>query len=70
MEVVHSNLAHKIHRGDESMVVAEYQIGKTKVKINTAYVCKTPEEREKIDREIALACWAIVDELVARGEAI
>ncbi|MNO54450.1 hypothetical protein D3C76_449240 [compost metagenome] len=70
MEVVHSNLAHKLHRGDNSMVVQEYEFGKTKVKMNNAYVCKTPEQREQADREVALAAWAIIDELIERGEAV
>lgn len=70
MEVVRSNLAHKMYRGDDSMVVAEYKYGNTRVKINNAYVCKTPEEREEIDREIAMVAWSIIDELVARGEAV
>lgn len=70
MEVVHSNLAHKLHRGDNSMVVQEYVFGKSKVKMNNAYVSKTPEQREQTDREIALAAWAIIDELLERGEVV
>jgi len=70
MEVVHSNLAHKLHRGENSMVVQEYVFGKSKVKMNNAYVSKTPEQREQTDREIALAAWAIIDELLERGEAV
>ncbi|WP_054954989.1 hypothetical protein [Paenibacillus dakarensis] len=69
MEVVRSNLAHKIHRGD-SMIAAEYKFGNTKVLIDTSYVCKTKEEREKVDREIAMAAWSIIDEMVAKGEAV
>ncbi len=52
------------------MVVQEYEFGKTKVKMNNAYVCRTPTEREQADREIALAAWAIIDELLERGEAV
>ena len=70
MEVVLSNLAHKIHRGDESMIAAEYTFGKTKVLIDTSYVCKTQEEREKVEREFTLAAWSIIDELVEKGEAV
>ncbi|MNT11400.1 hypothetical protein D3C72_1462770 [compost metagenome] len=70
MEVVHSNLAHKLHRGDESMVVAEYQLGKTKIKINNAYVCKTQDERAQVDHEIAMVGWSIIDELIERGEEV
>ncbi|WP_339283737.1 hypothetical protein [Paenibacillus sp. FSL R5-0486] len=69
MKVVPSNLAHKINRGD-SMIEAEYMIGKSRVKINTENICKTDEEREQVDREIALACWSIVESLVAKGEAV
>jgi len=70
MKVVHSNLAHKIHRGDDSMIVKEMYVGKTKVLIDNSFICKTPEEREKVDREIAMAAWAIIDELIERGEAV
>lgn len=70
MEVVPSNLAHKIHRGDKSMIAAEYTFGKARVKINTENICKTEEEREQVDREIALACWSIVESLVDKGEAV
>lgn len=69
MEVVRSNLAHKINRGD-SMIAAEYKFGKTRVLIDTSYVVKTPEEREQVERDIAMAVWAIVDEMVERGEAV
>ncbi len=69
MKVVHTNLAHKLHRGDDSMVVAELQVGKSKVKINNAYVCK-PSEREEIDRNIIMAAWPIIDELLEKGEAV
>lgn len=67
-EVVHTNLAHKLHRGDDSMVVAEYEVGKSKVKINTAFV--DLEEREQVDHEVAMAAWSIIDELVAVGEEV
>lgn len=70
MKVVRSNLAHKIHRGDESMIAAEYKFGNTKVLIDTSYVCKTDEEREQVDRDIAMAGWAIIDEMIERGEAV
>jgi hypothetical protein len=69
MEVVRSNLAHKINRGD-SMIAAEYKFGNTKVLIDTTYVCKTDEEREQVDRDFALAGWSIIDELIERGEAV
>ncbi|MDU0329201.1 hypothetical protein RW092_03160 [Paenibacillus sp. 3LSP] len=52
------------------MVVQEYVFGKSKVKMNNAYVSKTPEQQEQTDREIALAAWAIIDELLERGEAV
>lgn len=70
MEVVHSNLAHKINRGDDSMIVKEMHVGKTRVLIDNSNLCKTTEEREKVDREIALAAWSIIDELLERGEAV
>lgn len=70
MEVVRSNLAHKIHRGDESMIAAEYKFGNTKVLIDISNVPKTQEEREQVDRDIAMAVWAIVDEIIERGEAV
>lgn len=69
MKVVRSNLAHKINRGD-SMIAAEYTVGNARVKINTENICKTDEEREQVDREVALAAWAIVESLVAKGEAV
>ena len=52
------------------MIAAEYKFGNTKVLIDTSYVCKTDEEREKVDRDIAMACWAIIDEMIERGEAV
>lgn len=70
MKVVRSNLAHKIHRGDESMIAAEYQFGKTKVLIDISQVVQTPEEREQVDRDFAMAGWAIIDEIIERGEAV
>lgn len=70
MKVVQSNLAHKLHRGDDSMVVEELQVGRTRVKINNAYVAQTPEEREEVDRNVAMAVWAIIDEIIERGEAV
>jgi len=69
MEVVHTNLAHKLNRGD-GMVVQEYKFGNSKVKMNDAYVCKTKEQRDIADREVALAAWAIINELAERGEAV
>lgn len=70
MEVVHSSLAHKINRGDNSMIVQEGYVGKARVTINNEGICKTAEEREIADRDIALAAWAIIDELLERGEAV
>lgn len=70
MKVVHTNLAHKIHRGDGEMIVAEYQVGKSRVSIDTSYVCTTPEQREVVDRNIALAVWDIIEEIMERGEAV
>lgn len=52
------------------MIAAEYTFGKTKVLIDTSYVCKTQEEREKVEREFTLAAWSIIDELVEKGEAV
>lgn len=70
MEVVRSSLAHKIHRGDDSMVVKEIKVGKTIVKLNNAHVCKSPIEREEIDRNVVMAAWSIIDEIIERGEAV
>lgn len=52
------------------MVVQEYQFGKTKVKMNDAYVCKTKEQRDLVDKEVALAAWAIINELTDKGEEV
>ncbi|MCM3130983.1 MULTISPECIES: hypothetical protein [unclassified Paenibacillus] len=70
MEVVRSNLAHKITRGDEQMIEAEYTFGKSKVLIDTSFLCKTKEEREQVDRQITMVGWSIVDELIKEGEAV
>jgi len=68
MEVVQSNLAHKLHRGDDSMY--EYWYGNTLVKINNAYVYKTQEEIDQAERDLAIVAWAIIDELIERGEEV
>ncbi|MGG4344945.1 hypothetical protein [Paenibacillus lautus] len=56
--------------GKEDTIAVVYKFGNTIVKINTTYVCKTPEEREKVDRDIAMAGWAIINEIIARGEDV
>lgn len=58
------------HTDQEGNIAAVYKFGKTIVKIDTSYVVKDEEERERVERGIALAAWAIVDELIERGEDV
>lgn len=53
------------------MIVKEYKIGKTTIKIaDDAYRDKTPEELELIHKRIANVCWRIALEARANGKDI
>lgn len=60
-------------RGDQKMTenyAEKLQIGKTVIYIHDDFAPKTAEEQERIDREIVEAAWPIIEELVAKGEAV
>lgn len=69
MSVVQSALRHTHMPRGESMV--EYQIGRSRVMIDTSYIdSRTPEKYEEDNEKVVVAAWAIIDELLERGEAI
>lgn len=84
MRAVHTSLLHKHRpRGDaavhqnkpekpenESTIVKTYQLGNTKVQICCDHFAKTPEEAEKVIKDMHVAGWAIIDELVRKGEDV
>ena len=51
-------------------IIAEYKIGNTTIRINDAYIAKTPEERAKVEREIVRVAWKHVHLLRAAGKDI
>lgn len=54
---------------DESMIVASYQFGETKVHICDGHIAQTPEERDRIDENIANAAWACLQDAIEKSEA-
>jgi len=48
---------------DKPNIVKTYQFGKTTVHIADNYIAKTPEEMEKVDRDVHAALWPIIDEM-------
>lgn len=67
-EVVRKITAHIVPRGD--LMQEHIHVMPNGVIIDTTYAARTEEEREKVDIAVAEACWAIVDELRARGEEV
>lgn len=64
---------HKhVGRGDdmEKKYAATYQLGNATVHINDSMISDDPDVQAEIDSEIATAAWAIIEEIIARGEEL
>jgi len=48
---------------EEPNIVKTYQYGNTTVRIASNAFAKTPEEKEKVIRDMHMAGWAIIEEL-------
>lgn len=70
-KVVPLPIPHRIHRGDPVSTIQTYTFPSGAiVNICDDFVVKTEEEREEVDRDIAAAAWAIIEELEEMGEAV
>lgn len=63
--VVRQRPLHTHNRGDGMRYVMS-----NGVVINTQYAAKTEEEKEEVEKALSKAVWAIIDELIERGEAV
>lgn len=72
--VVHRSVLHKHVTGggskmktagkfDEPIIVETYQYGDTTVRIASNAFVKTPEEKEKVIRDMHMAGWTILEEI-------
>lgn len=62
---VHRRAPHRLVRGDQMRHTMS-----NGVIINDAYAAQTEAEQDEVDTQIATAAWSIVEEIVARGEAV
>lgn len=79
MRVVHAASRHthmprggwmKRQEPEQPNIVKTLQIGNATVHIADNFCARTPEEIDKVLNEYHAAGWAIVDELVERGEEV
>ncbi|ASS66247.2 cell division protein FtsZ [Paenibacillus sp. RUD330] len=54
----------------EKKYAATYQLGNATVHINDSMISDDPDVQAEIDSEIATAAWAIIEEIIARGEEL
>ena len=54
----------------EKEYAATYQFRKAVIHIDDSQCTDDPEELAKIDAEFATAAWAIIEEIIARGEEL
>lgn len=53
---------------DAGMIVAAYQFGETKVFICNDHISTDQDELDRIDREIATAAWACVQDAANKND--
>lgn len=62
---------HEVRGEDmETKYAATYKFRTAVIHIDDSQCVSTPEEIEETDRNIATAAWAIIEELINRGEEL